>query len=137
MTDVPIQGAATGVADAERLRGGVVAPLDRGEREARGTRADGWWYRCGRDGEGDGDRDGGCSGCAENNGLTIAAWGQCAGHYIGCDHTGACARGWTESQPCRATTGSPVQCTVTDIVDGQGLGRRAGSSLLSRKGQIG
>ena len=35
----PIQGAAAGVADAERLRGGVTAPLDRGEREARGTRA--------------------------------------------------------------------------------------------------
>ena len=33
----PVQGAAAGVVDAERLHGGVTAPLDRGEREARGT----------------------------------------------------------------------------------------------------
>ena len=52
----PMQGAAAGVVDAERLRGGVTALLDRGEREARGTGADGRWHGCSRDGEGDGDR---------------------------------------------------------------------------------
>ena len=102
--------------------------------EARGTRADGRRHRCRRDGEGDGDGNGGCPGCAESNGLTIAAWGQGAGHHIGCDHTGARAGGWTEGQPCCTIAGSPVQCTVTGIVDGQDLGRRAGPSLLSRKG---
>ena len=58
-TGAPGQGAAAGVADAEGLRGGVDAALDGGEREARGTCADGRWDRCRRDGEGDGDRDGG------------------------------------------------------------------------------
>ncbi len=41
----------------ECLRGGVTAPLDGGEREARGTRADGRWHGCRRDSEGDGDGD--------------------------------------------------------------------------------
>ena len=41
MTDAPVQGTAASVADAERLCGGVTAALDRGEREARGTRSDG------------------------------------------------------------------------------------------------
>ena len=57
----PSQGAAAGVADAERLHDGVTAPLDRGEREARGTCADGRWDRCRRDSEGDGDGDRGCA----------------------------------------------------------------------------
>ena len=59
---VQVQGAAAGVADTERLRGGITAPLDRSEREARGSCADGRWHGCRRDGEGDGDRDRGrCS----------------------------------------------------------------------------
>ena len=45
----------------ERLRGGVTASLNRGEREARGTGADGRRDRCRRDGEGDGDGDRGCA----------------------------------------------------------------------------
>ncbi len=53
----PVQGAAAVLRMTERLRGGVAAPLDGGEREARGTDADGRWDRCRRDGEGDGDRD--------------------------------------------------------------------------------
>ena len=52
----PVEGA--GVAETERLRGGVATSLNGGEREARGTDADGRWDRCHRDGEGDGDRDG-------------------------------------------------------------------------------
>ena len=119
------------------MRGGVVAALNRGEREAQGTRADGGRDRGRGEGEGDGDRDGGCSGCAESDGLTIAAWSQCADRHNGCDHTGASARGWTEGQPCCTLTGCPVQCIVTGIIDGQDLGRRAASPLLSRKRQTG
>ena len=77
---------------------------------------------------------GGAPECAESNGLTIAAWGQGAGHHIGCDHTGAGAGGWTEGQPRCTIAGSPVQGALTGIVDSQDLGRRAGLSLLSRKG---
>ena len=116
------------------MRGGVATPLNGGEREARGTDADGRWHGCHRDGEGDRDGDRGCPECAESNGLTIAAWGQGTSHYIGCDHTGADAGGWTDGQPRCTIAGSPVQGTLTGIVDSQDLGRRAGRSLLSCKG---
>ena len=112
----------------------IAVPLLRGKGQAGRGHADGRRYRCGRDGEGDGDRDRGRSGCAESNGLTIAAWGQGAGYHIGCDRTGAGAGGWTEGQPRCAIAGRPVQDAVTGIVDSQDLGRRAGLSLLSRKG---
>ena len=80
LTGGPGQGAAAGVADAERLRGGVTAPLDRGERETRGARADGRRDRCGGDGEGDGDGDGRDAGAsAEGDGASMGARGQGAG----------------------------------------------------------
>ena len=72
----PVEGAAAGVADTERLRGGVTAPLNGGEREARGTGADGRWHGCRRDGEGDGDRDGSNPGAsAEDDGAGMGARG--------------------------------------------------------------
>ena len=71
----PSQGAAAGVADSERLIRRIGAALGGRKGESRRTRTDGGRDGCGGDGEGDGDRHGGCSGCAESNGLTIAAWG--------------------------------------------------------------
>ena len=53
---VQCKGAAAGIADDDRLRGGPTALLDRGEREARRARIDGGRDRCTRDSAGDGGR---------------------------------------------------------------------------------
>ena len=130
----PMQGAAAGVVDAERLHGGVTALLDRGEREARGTGADGRWHGCSRDGEGDGNRDRGDPGAAaEDDGAGMGAGGQGARRRLEAHRAIAGAGAGAESQPARILACGPMQGAAAGVVDAERL--HGGVTALLDRGE--